>query len=108
MLYGRSRPYTVLFHAAQHLMGTGAGENDHQVGGADLVLKVGGHLCEDLGFASAFGTYILVPCCHTVVAAYDHYTHFILLFYHSETAVRETSSSLTVSLSFTKALLREP
>ena len=76
-------------YTAKHFMGTGPRKDHHQVGRTDLVLKVRRHLGEDLGLTSVLGTYILVSSCHAVITAYDHYTHFCLLFYKARTPVRD-------------------
>ena len=41
----------LLINAVYHLVGTGACENNHQIGRAKLVFKVGRHLCENLCLA---------------------------------------------------------
>ena len=57
-------------------MGDGAGKEDQQVGGTDLVFHRAGHLGEDFGPAAVFFALGFVLANHAVVAAYDYDAHF--------------------------------
>lgn len=58
-------------------MGTNSGENYHKVGISQLAFKVRGHFCEHLCLTVVCLAYVLVSSCHTFVAAYYNYAHFI-------------------------------
>ena len=58
-----------------HFMGDGAGKENHQIRGADLLFEIGGHFGEDLGPAAVgFAKGLVLPL-HSFISAYNDDTH---------------------------------
>ncbi len=75
-----------------HLMRHGAGKKDHEIRVAYLSLKATLHLGEDLCLTLVFLTKIDILSDHTVIAAYDDYTHL-----HPFLVLRSRSSRRRIS-----------
>ena len=65
----------LLTYLVRHFMRASIREKHYKIRAAELVLKVGWHLCEYLRFAVIAAANLLVFRRHAVVAAYNHNTH---------------------------------
>ena len=74
------RPLAVHFaqRAFNHLVGNGVCKEHQDVRTSYLLIEIRRHLCKHLGFTFIIFTNLLVLSYHTVMAAYDNYTHNLL------------------------------
>jgi hypothetical protein len=75
MLYNGSRFLRLLRRGVDHFMCDGSREHYNHVGVSDLIFKICGILRKDLALTAVFFTYFFVSAMHSVMPAYNYYTH---------------------------------